>query len=416
MAITTQGRSVITLVVITFVLFFIIIPANAVKVGGAISISAVYTTDGAFSTKTTFSPGDTIDYHVDVYNNSGIEIPVDIRFYVFPNSWDPSLYGFDYTVHLDKMPLGLSRFYTPTSLPGYSKPFYYFLRISVTPSKSVPLPDDAGDEVDGNFTIQSPTPMARSPAGKAPNLIVLVHGCCTDQNDLMEWDGLGNKITQQLPNATSWEIVVWDWTKDAGTLPGPAYQNAFNQSLNLSLAIAHNKYEYIHLIGHSAGARLVDLAAARLVDYYTNSPPGTVKPFINLTLLDAYTVSDTDKQTFGDLGKYSHYNSEHYVYRGDPINVTWSTDACLAASFNFDLTAWNPITEFEKNGFSVGHQFPRYWYDQSVSAGFQYGYKLSLEGNGKKVGDLDALYQSYPKGKQCPLSGDAADCKPQSCW
>jgi hypothetical protein len=427
MAITSQERSVIASIVITFLALFMTVPAHAVKVGGAISISAVYTTDGANTTKAVFSSGDSINYHVDVYNNSGMEIPVDIRFYVFPNSWDPSLYGFDSTVHVDKMPLGLSRFYTPTSLPGYSKPFYYFLRISVTPSKSVLLPDDTGDEVDGNFTIESPKPMARTPEGKAPNLIVLVHGCCQHPDDIKEWDGLGNKIYQEIPDAErkDWEVVVKDWLSDT-PITGEliegvdknlwndaltAYNNAMNQGHNLAKLIEvnkttsqPNKYKYVHLIGHSAGANLIDIAGKDLASYYGQS---SAAPFIHLTFLDAFTLSDFDAASYGFLPRYLNYQhfSEHYVDKGFP-----STDACLASAFNFDITLWTP-----SNKEPGGHQWPRHWYDQSVtnSAESRYGYHLSAEGGDHEFSGLAA---EYPSGTQCPLNGKDTVCKPAACW
>jgi hypothetical protein len=73
-----------------------------------IDVGWVYTTDENFNNKTIFVPGDRINYHVDVDNNTGSEIPIDVRFQAFPIiSFDPNLYYYDSTVHLDKMPVGL---------------------------------------------------------------------------------------------------------------------------------------------------------------------------------------------------------------------------------------------------------------------------------------------------------------------
>ena len=51
--------------------------------------------------------------------------------------------------------------------------------------------------------------------GKTPtsNLVVLVHGCCTDANGLDQWLWRGRLIAQSIQQPSTWEIVVWDWTK-----------------------------------------------------------------------------------------------------------------------------------------------------------------------------------------------------------
>src|SRR3954470_1101939 len=53
----------------------------------------------------------------------------------------------------------------------------------------------------------------------------------------------------------------------------------------------------------------------------------------------------------------------------------------LPYALNFDITEWQPITSDDKKQF--GHQWPRYWYDQSVTRPeYRFGYHLSLEGGG----------------------------------
>jgi hypothetical protein len=52
------------------------------------------------------------------------------------------------------------------------------------------------------------------PHDRAPNLIVLVHGCCTDENDVKnDWDTLANEIAKKITKQNDWEIVVWNWTR-----------------------------------------------------------------------------------------------------------------------------------------------------------------------------------------------------------
>lgn len=119
-------------------------PAQAKQ--GPISIRSVYTTDDTHNPKIVFRPDAGIYYHVDVDNTTGSLFPIDVRYQVFANDYspDPKLYHYDQTYHLDQMPVGLSRFYNPTTLPGSTTcqdpnapcPLsgFYAVRITITPS------------------------------------------------------------------------------------------------------------------------------------------------------------------------------------------------------------------------------------------------------------------------------------------
>lgn len=288
-------------------------------------------------------------------------------------------------------------------------------------------------------------------------MIVLVHGCCTDEKDVGEWDELGKEIAKKIKKKEDWEIVVWDWhrdTPDRGLDPRDAlrdyreaYENALDQGHDLKIAIAkHLKYKHIHLIGHSTGAKLIQLAAEELVTDYKLK--GIEKPFIHLTFLDAFTPVPMDKKTYGFLPNYPNHYSEHYVDRTAPLAcpdtiqrfrecfhtallfsaqcaAIWGTieevkcaiiahftNELLTNAFNFDLTDWQPVTEEDKQEY--GHQWPRYWYKKSVTAtapGFKslkYGHPLSREGGCSKY---EELTENYPKGKQCPLVREDKDCE-----
>ena len=60
---------------------------------------------------------------------------------------------------------------------------------------SAPPPGECPQEL---VNLGTCVPVSRTPAGTRPNLIVLVHGCCTDENDVREWDGLGGDIAKKL--------------------------------------------------------------------------------------------------------------------------------------------------------------------------------------------------------------------------
>jgi hypothetical protein len=77
----------------------------------------------------------------------------------------------------------------------------------ITPSGPIDGPTEA---------VRTPwrrAPMLREPKGTASNLVVLVHGCCTDANDVInDWDSFGRLISGTIHTPGQWEIVVWDWS------------------------------------------------------------------------------------------------------------------------------------------------------------------------------------------------------------
>lgn len=150
--------AVSNVLLMTMLLFLNVLPAHAQQVKqGPISVRDVYTTDENQNSKTVFSPGDKIDYHVDVDNNTGSQIPVDVEFDAFSPLYGP--YTYNQTYHVAQMPTGLSRFYTPTSIPTSASSGEYIIRITVTPSNSA-SPANDGDWGEGRFTVQGSTQQA----------------------------------------------------------------------------------------------------------------------------------------------------------------------------------------------------------------------------------------------------------------
>jgi hypothetical protein len=229
------------------------------------------------------------------------------------------------------------------------------------------------------FTIKVPSPgatpiptppLSTKPEGKADYLVVLVHGCCTDANDIRnEWYPFGRLIAERIVRKPDWEIVVWDWHErtskhnyllelhklrdDANEAYDAAGGDDTNQGEGIKLANAiiaaeaekEHPYEYIHLIAHSAGADLIDQAATKLEE--VKRQQNMEKPFIHLTFLDAYAPSDHPKDRDRSLPKdrygslpndYLKHYSEHYVDKGLPLIE--ETDDDLPHAFNFDVTDW----------------------------------------------------------------------------
>lgn len=240
------------------------------------------------------------------------------------------------------------------------------------------------------------TCQSKVPEGTAPNLIVLVHGCCTDARDVYEWNNLADTIAGEIiKRRTPWEIVVWDWSDETSdkSPAGPliAYGSAELEAARLVGAIPNHPYEYVHFIGHSAGARLIDLAAQNLAALHNNVPSGPGRPFIHLTFLDAFTPNASDVETYGSLNNYPEHYSEHYVDRTESIRGIL-TNTLLPQAHNFDITGWpsdNPVWERRDDG----HHWPRYWYQKSATTpGFAYGYPLSRGGGNELFNNLTTQF------------------------
>lgn len=290
------------------------------------------------------------------------------------------------------------------------------------------------------------------PEGKTKNLIVLVHGCCTDSTGIYEWRGLADVLIGEILKSETpgdWEVIVWDWTaytpkpkqptvipildpqtaiaawiaeyaKNFKDVADQAYDAVSDQSSRIgqgsqlknaiALAINNssaNSYEYIHFIGHSAGSKLIHEASQKISTDLTMKK----RPFLQVTFLDAYTRSDTDKNGYGSFADYA----EHYVDKGLSIGPSGSTDECLTNAFNFDITSWAPSDRTWPFP-DAGHNWPRYWYEQSVTTRFLtvvptlaygYGHPLSLEGG---TVTYTKLAEDYPKGRQCVLKDRATVC------
>ena len=298
----------------------------------------------------------------------------------------------------------------------------------------------------------SGTPICLSaiPEGKARNLVVYVHGCCTDAHDVYllrkEFgDAIKQAFLQYPPSQPDdWEIVVWDWHKNEETgvdqtPKPPVWKKEFYDKANIAykaadgekgegnkLANAINeadannpnfKYKYIHLIAHSAGSKLIHEAAQTLSKLKNQKNVG--KPFIHLTFLDAYTPNDESRigdDSYGYLPDYPNHYAEHYVDWGLPF-----TNAILQNAFNFDITGW--IGANKGDPLTVGHIWPRYWYIQSMIGPYFYvcgsnsdlvrpcyGYPLSFEGGTNEFNELD---QMYPPGRKCFIEVEAEPCEPQ---
>lgn len=214
-----------------------------------------------------------------------------------------------------------------------------------------------------------------TPQGTAPNLLVLVHGCCNSKSDVQEtWETLKSVIEPAIiQNAVAgpWEVLVWDWSSSTPKRGGvysysdavAAYTNAFDQGSVLAKRIRDGHYKFVHFVGHSAGSNLIDHAARHLKVIDASD-----HPVIHITFLDAYTRNGSDK-TYGNALESRDF-AEQYVLKGDlPL-----TSSVLPHAYNFNVTGISPVGL----GTIEAHGWPVEFYRASAINAGLYGFGLPV--------------------------------------
>ena len=363
--------------------------------------------------QTSFAPGEAIRYAVRIKNTGSSTVTASLDYLVTGPKEIYSLID-DIDIPPDP-PEGGWNLYVTTTVPTDAPSGTYTLRVTMTVNGQSSTKESSFTVLRGSE--QPPAAISRMPEGKAPNLVVLVHGCCTNENHVQEWDALAGEITQN--TSVKSEVVVLDWHEDTPTEGvdrfGKAYIKAYDRGNKLGENIAEHPYTYVHLIGHSTGARLIWRAAITLaIKTVSSNKPKEEWPFIHLTFLDAFQPYNDD---YGNLYEYPKYYSEHYVDRtDDPLIGPW-TNSCLSNAFNFDITGWQTNNPEEKR--DSGHHWPRYWYQKSITSTapeFKYGFPFSLEGRGEDINELINEQAMYNAGLQCSLSDTGTVCEPAECW
>jgi hypothetical protein len=118
-----------------------------------------------------------------------------------------------------------------------------------------------------------------------------------------------------------WEVIVWDWAPAAKTiLPEWAYQNTINDKNILTRWLTKRygrNWNHLHLIGHSAGSKLIDSVAKKLEQQKRHGEPAPTS--LHLTFLDPYTPLDSDRADYGKLNNSIIPNfSESYITHNIP--------------------------------------------------------------------------------------------------
>ena len=232
------------------------------------------------------------------------------------------------------------------------------------------------------------------PTGEA-NLIVITHGWQIPFLPLdVSWvDDMANTIQQKLTSQglNNWQVLPVKWGV-AALMPYPdlALINATIIGTGLGKTIGATPWNHVHLIGHSAGAGLIQ-AASEMIKL--GSPNTTV----HTTFLDPYVgVLGVNIGLYGQGANWSD------TYFARDVSGTFTRD--VPNSHNVDVT----VLDTDHSFFEIRHSWPYKFYSQSVTNGFVtlqgdrsqgYGFQRSLEGGGW------ASRGNYPVGQVKSLSG-----------
>jgi len=182
-----------------------------------------------------------------------------------------------------------------------------------------------------------------------PNLVVITHGWY-EREPWPEWMAMA--VARRV-DRRAWRCGWCDWRGQARRLrPAQAAtigRDTVGPQLGQEIIRMSAGWRHVHLVGHSAGAWVVN-AAAEIVAAQSAAD-------IHITFLDAYVPDGWDERVLGRLADRprEHRWIEHYFTR-DVFNLTENRLTC---AHNVDITAINP-------GFP-GHKFPWHWYLATIT-------------------------------------------------
>ena len=238
------------------------------------------------------------------------------------------------------------------------------------------------------------------------SLIVITHGWSNriinppviNPPDLSWIDRMSDSISQYLMNhgPNNWQVYGYKWLNNSWTVGAPeALYNARQEGLNLGSAIAVQGWGHVHLIGHSAGAELIQEASEWIKAV---SPTTTVQ----CTFLDAYVGNDG--AGYKNYGKGTDW-SDSYFAREASGSVT---EGCLSNAYNVDVTWLDPNKLSEGKFFSSetgvmepcyitasSHGWPIDFYANTIAGTIYDGFGFPLS---KEAGNWDFARNNYPTG------------------
>ena len=250
----------------------------------------------------------------------------------------------------------------------------------------------------------------------APNAVVVTHGwrddadgwvrdlayeICVSTNYIsMEYDLKPNRF-HRFCSGADWDVWVVDWRDSAvaplladwWTLATLVYANAsiWGEQFGYHLTRLAQPYEKLHLIAHSAGSNLIDIAAGVVKAHH----PTTV---IHETFLDPYNPWWVAGSRYGEHATWS----DSYVDRG----LVW-TDSCLSDAYTVDITELFDPLDVDKGAIAAGHGWPIRYYLRTMDGELPYGYEWAEASGSDNSPATNA--SALPKGRRLLLDWNGAE-------
>lgn len=182
-----------------------------------------------------------------------------------------------------------------------------------------------------------------------PNLVIVTHGWYEKR----DWPGRMATAIAKRVDRQQWQCGWYDWKVEARHLrPSDSARigrDTTGPRLGEKIVGLSQNWRHVHLIGHSAGAWVINAAAEVVADRTEAS--------IHITFLDAYVPDGWDEEALGKLIRKHPGRcwADHYFTR-DWLNLT---ENVLTGVRNVDVTAINPGIR--------GHLFPWHWYLATIA-------------------------------------------------
>lgn len=220
----------------------------------------------------------------------------------------------------------------------------------------------------------------KSPAAKY--LVIVTHGWIEKGRGKWPQD-MADAICQKV-DSNDWLCAYYDWSKGAATIaPTDAAQYARDiagSAMAGQILGLPNRFEHIHLIGHSSGAWAIS-EAAKILANHTNAD-------IHLTFLDSFIPLNWQQQSLG-LSEV-------------PDNINYWADQYYTCDYTLKYTEQNlehvhnvDVTEIDQ--LIKDHNFPWKWYYATITGSFP---KFSLIDDSKLVTDVNGIEYGFARSRE----------------
>ncbi len=229
-------------------------------------------------------------------------------------------------------------------------------------------------------------------------LVLVTHGWDRYGNGPTGLDEFVDSIKTAIPSSSvGWDVQKHLWTKGnakgsiegatTGSLnPFSALGNAWQEGAWLGEQLFSQGWQEVHLIGHSAGAGLVQAAVEKIKELDQKNNRQTV---VHATFLDAFNgITGSGKQKYG---KEADWADNYFAYDEETQEIAnWTTGGKYLNAHNVDITWLDPektlYTDQSGNLLAVSrHIWPYEWYssdDSIYGRNDGYGFHLSREAGG----------------------------------